>query len=204
MSRDVTMLPQYSTMLFTDVWDNEGDFQTEFLASPFGTAIHHGEAKPSPETGNYPNSVNTVFYLLYARYGNSPIANRDVNQFKYKVFTIIFQYGPTWEKRLDIQEKLRAISDDDLLIGSKAIYNSAQNPSTAPSTSALSELPYINQQDTTNYKKSKMDAYAQLWMLLDNDVTGDFLNKFKVCFKQFVAPERPLVYVTEDDEDEGE
>lgn len=191
MSRDVTMLPQYSTMLFTDVWDNAEDFVAEYQDIGIPTTIANA-------------SATTLYYLLYARYGNNPLANRDVNQFKYKLFSIIFQYGPTWEKRLDIQAKLRAISDDDLVVGSKAIYNSAQNPSTAPSTAGLSELPYINQQNTTNYKKSKMDAYSQLWMLLDNDVTGDFLNKFKVCFKQFVAPERPLVYVTEDDEDEGE
>ena len=159
MSRNVTMLPQYSTMLFTDVWDNEANFQTEFLASPFGTAVHHGE---TVEGVTFPNNVSTIFYLLYARYGNNPIANRDVNQFKYKVFSIIFQYGPTWEKRLDIQEKLRKLSADELATGSKAIHNSAFNPSTAPSTQATDELNYINSQNTTNYKKSKMDAYAQL------------------------------------------
>ena len=70
-------------------------------------------------------------------------------------------YGPTWEKRLDIQEKLRNISDDELRLGSKAIYNHALNPSTAPSTQALEELSYINDQSTSNYRKSKMDAYMQ-------------------------------------------
>ena len=159
MSRDVTMLPQYSTMLFTDVWDDEADFQAEFIASPFGTAVHHGE---TVGTVTFPNNVSTIFYLLYAKYGNNPIANRDVNQFKYKVFSIIFQYGPTWEKRLDIQTKLRELTADELATGSRAIYNTALNPSTAPSTSSLEELTYINQQNTTNYKKSKMDAYAQL------------------------------------------
>lgn len=100
--------------------------------------------------------------MLYARYGNNPIANRDTHQFKFKIFSIIYQYGPTWEKRLAIQEDLRGLSGDDLLKGTKAIYNSALNPSTAPSTGSLDELTYINSQNTTNYKKSKMDAYAQL------------------------------------------
>jgi hypothetical protein len=35
-----------------------------------------------------------------------------------------------------------------------------------------------------------MDAYAQLMDLLETDVTGEFLTKFKGCFKQFVLPER--------------
>lgn len=100
--------------------------------------------------------------MLYARYGNSSIANEDVNQFKYKVFSIIFQYGPTWEKRLDIQSKLRNLSDADILAGQKAVYNNALNPGTAPGTSSPEELTYINAQNTTSLKKSKMDAYMQL------------------------------------------
>lgn len=190
MSRDVSMLPQYSTELFTDVWEAVEDFMEDYQNVGIPTSISTASAQ-------------TLYYLLYAKYGNNPIANRDINQFKYKVFATIYEYGPTWEKRLAIQKKLRDLSDDDLIKGSKAIYNSALNPSTAPSTATLEELEYINSQNTTNYKKSKMEAYAQLWDLLSTDVTTEFINRFRVCFKQFVAPERPLVYVTEvDDEDE--
>ena len=196
---------QYNTPLFTDVWNSADSFKTELQASPFAGCIHYGEAIPNPkpdEPANYPDNVTLVYYLLYARYGNNPIANEDVTQWKYKIFSVIFQYGPTWEKKLDNQKKLRGINDADLLIGSKAIYNSAVNPSTAPSTGSLEELKYINGQNTTNYKKSKMDAYAQLLQLLEVDVTEDFLNKFKKCFKVFVAPERPLLYVSDEAEDD--
>ena len=188
------MLPEYSTVTFTEVWDDVDEFKTDLAASPFAGSI----------STTSPDNVSLVFYLLYARYGNNPIANRDVNQFKYKIFSVIFQYGPTWEKRLDVQAKLRAISDDELLRGSKAIYNAALNPSTAPTTAALEELSYINSQNTTNYKKSKMDAYAQLMELLMVDVTEEFLVKFKKCFKVFVAPEMPLIYVSDTEDSEGE
>ena len=187
---NVEMKPQYSTVLFTNVWASVNDFLNDYQNIGIPVSI------------KVDTSASTLYYLLYARYGNNPIANQDITQFKYKLFSLVFQYGPTWEKRLDIQAKLRAISDDDLLKGSKPIYNTALNPSTAPSTSSLDELTYINSQNTTNYKKSKMDAYAQLWDLLDTDVTGDFLNKFKVCFKQFIRPENPLLYIT--DSEEGE
>lgn len=186
------LLPQYSTIKFTDVWDDVNKFKTDLAGSPFANAI----------SSTNPDNVTLVYYLLYARYGNNPIANEDVNQWKFKIFSVIFQYGPTWEKKLDIQSKLRGIPDADLLIGSKAIYNSAVNPSTAPSTGSLEELTYINGQNTTNYKKSKMDAYAQLLGLLEVDVTEDFLNKFKKCFKVFVAPEKPLIYVSDEAEDD--
>ena len=113
-------------------------------------------------------------------------------------------YGPTWEKRLDIQQKLRNLTDSEIATGAKAVYNSALNPSTAPSTGSSDELPYINSQNTTNYKKSKMDAYAQLWDLLETDVTAEFINRFRVCFKQFVRPEKTWIYVTDLDEEDDE
>lgn len=187
------MLPKYSTVLFNDVWEEVNDFAYDYQHIGIPTTISMA-------------NVIVLYYLLYARYGNNPIANYDEEQWKYKIFSVIWQYGPSWEKRLDIQAKLRALSEDDLIKGSKAIYNHAYNPNQAPSTSSLEEVEYINDQNTTNYKKSKMEAYAQLWDLIDTDVTAEFLGRFQKCFKQFVAPERPLLYVTpidEEDEDDG-
>lgn len=188
----IQMIPQYDTKLFTEIWESAADFKTEFLASPFASSI----------SSTSPDNVTTLYYLLYARYGNSPICNMDENQFKYKIYSTIFQYGPTWEKRLDIQAKLRALTEADLMTGAKAIYNSAYNPSTAPTTGSLEELEYINGQNTTNYKKSKMEAYSILWELLKTDVTSAFLGKFRTCFKQFVKPEFTRIYVSEEDEGE--
>ena len=186
------MLPEYSTILFTDVWDNEDDFVDDYTDS--------GLYKPVSSITL--DSAKTLFFLLYARYGNNPLANHDVNQFKYKVFSIIFQYGPTWEKELAIQYNLRALNDEAIRQGSKAIYNQALNPQTEPSTGSLEELTYINQQNTTNYKKSPLEGYAILMDLLKTDVTNEFLNRFQKLFKIFVSPEKPLLYVTEEEEDE--
>ena len=187
------MLPEYSTMLFCDVWDNAIEFVSDYKSS----GLYENIAKISD------SSATMLFYLLYARYGNSPIANRDVNQFQYKIFATIFQYGPTWEKQLSVQKALRDLTDAEIRQGSKAIYNQALNPQTAPSTSTLDELTYINQQNTTNYKKSPLDGYAMLLELLDTDVTKAFIDKFNICFKKFVTPEKPLLYVSEEDEDDG-
>lgn len=192
------MIPEYSTVLFTDVWESANDFKTDFQASPFTGSLHYGETVSGV---TYPDNVSLLYYLLYARYANNPLANYDTDQFKYKIYSIIFQYGPTWQKKLEIQSKLRALTDDELLAGSKAIYNSAVNPSTEPSTGTLEELEYINAQNTTNYKRGKLEGYGTLWELLNTDVTGAFLNKFRVCFKQFVRPEVRFIY---ESEDEGE
>lgn len=174
----------YRTKKFTDFYPIAQDFINDY----------HLNGIPATITDD---SANTLFYLLYARYGNSHIINSDENQFKYKLFSIVFQYGPTWEKRLDIQNKLRNLTEDELMRGTKAIYNTANNPGTDPSTGSLEELQYINSQNTTGYKKSKMDAYANLLALLDTDVTEDFIKKFGKLFITILEPREPLWYGTE-------
>ena len=180
------MTPQYNTILFQEVWDESEAFINDFNDSIF-----------SKMTSFDSDALELVFGLLYAKYGNNPIANNDVNQFKAKVFSVLFCYGPTWLKKLNIQNKLRELSDEEITKGGKAIYNNALNPDGSPATQSLEELSRINSQTTTNYKKSRMDAYAQLWSLLDVDVTTEFINKFRICFKQFVRPEETLLYYEE-------
>ena len=169
------------TKTFSEVFEAYNDFYYYYLHCGIPTTI--SSRGPDQES-----NLRTLYYMLYAKFGNSHITNLDENQFIYKLFTIVFQYGPTWEKRLDVQSKLRAISDDDLLVGAKAVYNRALNPEQTPQTGDLTELEYINEQNTTNYKKSKMDAYTQLWDLLATDVTEEFLSRFKPLFKKFVSP----------------
>ena len=80
------------------------------------------------------------------------------------------------------------LDSDTLLQGAKAIYNRALNPETNPTTASLEELTYINEQNTTNYKKSKMDALTQLWNLIATDVTESFLERFAPLFKKIWNP----------------
>ena len=279
MSRE--MIPQYDTKIFTDIWDEVDEFLYDYKHVGIPTTISDSNA-------------TTLYYLLFARYGNNPIANYDENQFKYKVMSIIFQYGPTWEKRLSVQNTLRGLQLSDLiddgsfseLFGHQGansntktdssnstrtidndtsstgtvtidtdndttdVKNHAYNPSSAPATNAYDPLTYINQQEakknvldgtqeTTNdlagtsdttdtisasgtssisgndsstnqtnrtLTTGKLKAYERLLSLLDSDVTGEFISKFKICFKQFVLPERTWIYVTnvEDEEDDDE
>ncbi len=171
-----------------------GGYRTRTFANIFPSAEEFNNAITEMPFDKETIDLNLVYYLLYARYGNSNIAFSDENQFKFSVGSIIFQYGLTWTKRLDVQKKLRALSDAELLTGGKAIYNHSFNPSTEPSTNTLDELLTVNDQNTTNYKKSKMEAYAYLMELLETDVTEEFIGKFKKLFLSVVAPDYPLLY----------
>ena len=176
----------YRQKKFTDVYDSVEKFLADYNGVGLPTTISQGSAQ-------------TLYYLLYGRYGNDIIASSDINRFKYRLFGIIFQYGPTWEKRLEIQEKLRGLTEDEILTGSRQIYNNAQNPSTEPSTGTTDELQYINEQNVTKNRRGKLDAYAMLMELLRSDVTNELLTKFKTLFLTVIEPEEPLYYVSEED-----
>lgn len=176
----------FRTRTFSDIFGSAEQFINEFDATVFSANITD-------------INLDLVYALLYSRYGNSNIASSDENQFKYKLFSTIFMYGPAWQKRLDIQKKLMELSDDEIVKGATAIYNQALNPSQAPSTQTLEELTYINQQNTTKYKKSKLEGYAILEELIKTDVTEAFIGKFKKLFITIVEPDYPLWYKTEGD-----
>lgn len=175
----------YRTRKFTDIFPDLTSFITEYEDTEALQAFSKQE------------TLSTLYYLLYARYGNSHIAYTDENQFKYGMLSVMFMYGPTWEKRLEVQANIRALSEEDILKGGKAIYNHSFNPSSAPSTGTLDELLTINDQNTTNYKKSKLEGYSMLIDLLDTDVTEEFISKFKKLFIQVLAPDYPLLYEEE-------
>lgn len=172
------------TLKFREVYNNVTDFYNDYTTMGIPTTITQ-------------TNLNTLFYLLYAKFGNSHFANEDLVQSKLKIFSTIFKYGPTWEKKLSIQADIRALTITELQEGAKQIVNHANNPNTSPSTSALEELEFIDEQHQTNYKRNKIDAYGSLWTMLATDVTEEFLNKFRNIF-MFVTNEQDVYIYTEE------
>lgn len=181
----ISLYGNYRTRKFTDAFPDEGSFAEEYAASGLDGVLTSS------------SSITVIYYLLYARYGNSHIANSDENQFRYKVWSIIYQYGPTWEKRLDIQKRLRTMTEAEMRTSAKMINNLAFNPSTEPTTSTTTELQTINQQSTGSHTTGIIDSYGRLWDLLATDVTEAFLNRFSKLFLAVAEPQLPLWYTTE-------
>lgn len=182
---DDALYGNYRTRKFTDIYPTVEDFKEDYANNGIPTTISD-------------DSINTLFYLLYARYGNDHISSSDETRFKYNLFSIVFSKGPTWEKKLDIQLKVRNFTEEELRQGQKAIHNTALNPSTSPSTATLEELSYINQQNTTQYKKTRVEGYAMLMSLLEDDVTSSFIDAFQRLFNPW-GSELPLYYKENDE-----
>ena len=178
----------FRTRTFSEIWDNADDFVSDYENNGLPALISTENA-------------NTLYYLLYSKFGNSHIASSDEERFKYSLFRVVWEYGPAWQKKLELQAKLRGFSETELLEGSKQIYNSAQNPSSQPGTFSDEELKYINNQNVAKAKKGKLEAYSLLLDMLEDDVTEPFLRKFDKLFLTIVIPELPLWYVSDEDEE---
>lgn len=177
----------FRTRTFCEIWDDVADFIADYDNNGIPATISDQDA-------------TTLYYLLYSKFGNSHIASSDETRFKYSLFRIIWEFGPAWKKKLSLQERLRTLTDEELLEGSKQIYNSAANPSAQPGVFSDEELKYINNQNVAKNKKGKLEAYSLLIDLLEDDVTERFLSKFDKLFLTIVYPELPLWYVSDDEE----
>lgn len=186
----ITMTPKDSTMLFKNIFENSDMFLAEWKESDF---YEENLIKDS--------NIKKIHTLLYAKHGNSAVSCIDIEQFKAKVFDLIFEYGPTWQRRIEVQKKLRELNEEELTLGSKAINNLALNPDSIPSTDTTEEISTVSQQNVNKIKRAKLEAYSNLVELLDDDVTRTFLEKFNKLFALFVDT-KPTLYYDCDEEDE--
>lgn len=139
-------------------------------------------------------TMTTLYYLLWARYASSHIRSDYPQQWKMKLMMTVFEYGPTWSKRLEIQEKVRNMSDDEIQKGTIMTYNTAMNPDGAPTTETWETLKGINSQNKNLYQRGKLDSYAYIDQILKTDVTREFIEKFKKFFDIMAAPGMKLDY----------
>lgn len=177
------------TKTFAETWESVEKFIEDYNSIGIPTTIST-------------DSATTLYYLLYARYANSHVASSDANRFKYNLFGTIWQYAPNWEKKLEIQKRLRELNEEQIREGVRQIYNKADNPSNDPSMFTDNELQFINNQNVIKSRKGTLEGYNVLMGLLEDDVTENFLRRFKTLFKVIVMPELPLLYSIEGEEDD--
>ena len=189
------MLPMYDTETFAQILPDFDSFKKLFDEEYDQYAK---DCITSP-------SLNKLYWLLYARYADNPIVNRSVERFKAKLVAITFQKAPTWEKKLGVQSTLRGLTEAELQTGARTIFNRALHPETEPGTDTDTELSYINTQDVSKQKRSKLDAYSYLMDVLRTDVTEELIQSYAKLFTKFVSPNVTRIYeniISEEEEEE--
>ena len=187
---DRTLFQNFDNVTFSQLWETPEAFIQSYNITGLPKAPYVDD-----------ETLNLIYILMLGRFADSTIKPYNTfGAFKVRFMSRVWQYAPTWKKELDIQNKLRELSLDDgseLFIGGSAIYNTAMNPGTQPDTDTSDELNFINQQNVTKYKKSKIEGLALLDDLLKNDVTEAFLRRFDDFFKTIIYSGRDLYYETE-------
>ena len=186
----------FDNITFSDLWSTEEEFVNSYKEVGFPQTF---------EGGNYvtDEDLKLIWLLLLGRFADSTIKPFNTyGAFHVRFMSRVWQHAPAWKKNLEIQDKLRSLSledGSDIYKGGSAIYNTAMNPSTQPGTGTDQELNFINNQNVTKHKKSKLEGLAMLSDLLKNDVTEQSLKRFDDFFKTIIYTGRTLLYETEID-----
>lgn len=187
---NTNLFQQFDNITFSDLWSTKESFINTYNETSL------------PKEGYIDDeTLSLIYILMLGRFADSTIKPYNTEgAFKVRFMSRIWQHAPAWKKNLDIQNKLRSLSLEDgspIYEGSKAIYNSAMNPGTQPSSADVDgELNFINSQNTTKYKKSKLEGLAILNDLLKNDVTEQFLRRFDDFFKTIIYSGHTVLYET--------
>ena len=188
----------FDNITFSDLWTTADDFIETYKETGLPQTYNNSDGT----TGTYVDdeTLNLIWILMAGRFADSTIKPYNTyGAFKIRFMSRVWQHAPAWKKELDIQNKLRSMSLNDgseIYEGSKAIYNTAMNPGTQPTEE---ELNYINSQNITKYKKSKLEGLAILTDLMKNDVTEQFLRRFDDFFKTIIYSGKTLLYETENE-----
>lgn len=166
------------TYKFCEYYDSFDTFKSKYNELPAGLKV-------VTET-----QLEVIYYLLMGQYGNSSFGNLSIELANQRVFNTIYQYAPIYLKKRQITDAILALQldSDDVLGGTTAIYNSAANDGSLPTTQTTSEIGYVDSQNVTKYKRTKLEGYSNYYELLNNDATKDFLSKFKSLFAKYIFP----------------
>ena len=194
------MFNTYWTKKFSDIFETYDDFKDYYDDNIPTVMKQYSITKGgTTTTHNYisNDSLELTYYLLATYYKNSSIANMDEDQFCFKLFSTIFEYGPKWEKRLNIQNILRNLTDEEIKQGTGTLYNHVYNDGTVISDTN-EELTNLNEQNATKFKKAPMEAYVELYSILGEDISKEYMDKFKKLFIIVVYGQQPLLYESEE------
>lgn len=136
------------------------------------------------------DQVELLYYLLFSKYGNSRFANLSIDQANLSLWKTVYSEAKQYFKEKEIHDNIcnfNLTTDLDIIVGgTTAIYNTALNDGSAPSTNTTTELGYVNSQNTTKYKRTKLEGLANYLSLIANDPTDRFLGKFKPLFEKLI------------------
>jgi hypothetical protein len=182
--------PMNENAEFSEVWGDSTEMLNDFRSSDLNKA-------------NFTDTSLRILYAqLYARHGSDHIRYMDAHQWKYAVFTIIFNEGIKWQVSRLKQDELESLTEDEILYGGKSVVNRTENPSTADSGMDDSDgLPTIDAQDVSINKMNKVIGYSGYLASL-RDVTSAFVSRFDSLFSRVIINPGTVFFRNDGEEEE--
>lgn len=184
----MSLIRKSNQKTFFDIYPTQDEFTNDLNGS-------YNVFKPDDMTDKY---INKTYWLIAARFGDQAINGyTDEGRWKLRLFETIDTYGPTWEKKLELQKQIRALTLSQLKETGKLINNTALNPNNEPTTE---ELDYVSSQNTSKSTISDVDALNMQYVSLNDGLDRDYMDHFSKLFSKFLLPDVPL-YLYDNEED---
>lgn len=161
------MFACYRSKLFTDVYPDVNSF----IQAQKSTGL----IKISDD------SLTSLYGLIYSQYGDRDVLADTDYQFNMQIASKIFKYGQAWETRVNIQNAITKLNEEDIREGTMVVTNSANTSGIRPTTPD-ELLNKIDAQGVNRYKKSKVEALESWKDTIETDVTTEFINRFEELF----------------------
>lgn len=138
--------------------------------------------------------ISDMEYLaLVGRYGSSHIRYHNRYQFMAQFFTLYIEAQERLLSKIKINKRLRNLTEEEALTGSKIITNNATNPDTSPATDAYEPLPYVNSQSAQKERLGEVKGLYGWKHSVGGQAYIEFVDTFKQLFR-IVLQEEETVY----------
>ena len=178
-------------LLFSDVWSTSEEFVADYRASGLNVAAITD------------TNLTVLYCQLFARHGSDHIRSNNSNQWKYKVFAIIFNKGPKWQAALLKQTELQNLTDEELTFLGRTMTNQSGNTTVVNEGGTITEdaLDTVDKQDVNITRGNKLVAIRAFIDSLQ-DVSSAFISEFDQLFSRVVfAPDTTLYDMNEEEEE---
>lgn len=143
------------------------------------------------------NAENLVFadYLykiIFRKYHNSNVQYDTPEDFKCDFANILEDSFEKFKRQTDLAKKIAELTDDEILIATTALANSANNPNTKP-VDPTKPFEYVGAQAYTIANNGKFLGYLQALNNIPTKLIKEILLSCRNLFKTFI-PNQIYIY----------
>lgn len=133
-----------------------------------------------------------IYKILFRRYHNSNIQFDTVEDFECELANVLEDNFAKYKRQVELAKQMQQLTDNEILIISKALANQSNNPNTKP-TDPTQPLEYISAQAFTIATDNKLQGYLRALQNIPTKLIDAMLLRCVNLFKTII-PNQVYVY----------